>query len=109
MRQTLPGSERSWAKFRRLVGERFPYATLYGVRVESGVAVGYERAVFTRAFDREPAQFGNTGGPASEHWHRFIRLCAELGNGKVPEVHFRDGNPSVAQFEESGQRLMPES
>ena len=98
-------SEQSWAGFRRLVQERFPHATLYGLRIERGVAVGYERVRFTRAFDRAADRPAVSAPPADERWQRFMRFCAGVAQGRLPEVHFRDGNPCLAQLEEPGVEL----
>lgn len=99
-------SEQSWTTFRKLVQERFPHATLYGLRVEWGVVVGYDRVRFTRIFDREAVRPQAFDGPANERWDRFISFCAGIADGRLPEVHFRDGDPSLAQFEEPGAEFL---
>lgn len=95
--------EQGWAGFRILVAARFPHATLYGLRIERGLAVSYQRARFTKVFDREAA--ATSQAPLNERWAGFIRFCSALGDGTLPEVHFRDGNPCLAQLEEPGQDL----
>ena len=100
-------SAQSWTRFRKLVQERFPHATLYGLRVERGVVVSYERVRFTRVFDRAAGRPAAFDGPANERWERFIRFCSGIADGQLPEVHFRDGDPALAQFEEPGGELMP--
>ena len=99
-------SAQSWTTFRKLVQERFPHATLYGLRVERGVVVSYERVRFTRVFDRAAGRPAAFDGPANERWERFIRFCSGIADGQLPEVHFRDGDPSLAQFEEPGGEFL---
>lgn len=98
-------SAQGWTQLRKLVQERFPHATLYGLRLEGGIVVSYERVRFTRVFDREAGRPAACRGAADEHWERFICLCAGMADGRLPEVHFRDGNPALAQFEEPGGEL----
>ncbi len=94
-----------WICFREMIVERFPHATLYGLRIERGVAMSYQRARFTKVFDRVAAVTAPPQAPQNERWAGFIRFCAAVGTGTLPEVHFRDGNPCLAQLEEPGQDL----
>lgn len=96
-------AEQGWTGFRKLIMERFPHATLYGLRIERGVPAGYERARSSRVFDREAA--ARAAEQHNESWSRFIRFCAGIGHGTLPEIHFRDGNPGFAQLDEPGQEL----
>lgn len=106
MAQMSAVSEQSWAGFRRLVQERFPHATLYGLRIERGIAVSYQSARFTRVFDRDASRTA-VAETANERWERFTRFCVGISDGQLPEVHFRDGNPCLVQFEEPGGELKP--
>jgi hypothetical protein len=105
MSPTIAESEQGWAGFRKLVEERFQHATLYGLRIERGVAAGYRRARLSRVFDREAT--ARATAQHNESWSRFMCFCAKIGHGTLPEVHFRDGNPGFAQLDEPGRELQP--
>ncbi|MCR4295987.1 MAG: hypothetical protein NUW21_10660 [Elusimicrobia bacterium] len=98
-------SEQSWTIFRKLVQERFPHGKAYGVKVVGGVVVSFERVQYTRNFSAQPA--GRQSQDANDQWCRFMLFCWEAGNAVLPEVHFRDGNPYLAQLEEPGGLLIP--
>lgn len=103
MSPTIP--EQGWTGFQTLIAQRFAHATLYGLRIERGMAVSYQRVRFTKAFDRPTSSAAPAQRPLNERWAGFVRFCAAIGDGVVPEVHFRDGAPCLAQLEEPGQDL----
>lgn len=98
-------TEPHWTQFQHLVRERFPHGKAYGVKVVGGVVVSFERVQYTRTFSAQPA--GRQSQDANDQWCRFMLFCWEAGDAVLPEVHFRDGNPCLAQLEEPGEQLSP--
>ncbi|MEK6536256.1 MAG: hypothetical protein AABZ63_02080 [Actinomycetota bacterium] len=98
-------TEPRWTQFQHLVRERFPHGKAYGVKVVGGVVVSFERVQYTRTFSAQPA--GRQSQDANDQWCRFMLFCWEAGNAVLPEVHFRDGYPYLAQLEEPGGQLIP--
>ena len=92
--------EPRWEKFQRLARERFQHGKVYGVRVRGGIVVAFERVLCTRTFgDQAPARPPQDCG---DQWRRFMFFCREAGTAQFPEVHFRNGEPYLAQMEEPG-------
>jgi hypothetical protein len=101
----LKAKQPCWEKFQRLARERFPHGKVYGVRVRGGAVVAFERVLYTRTFgEQTPAAPSRARG---DQWRRFMLLCQEAGDAQFPEVHFRDGEPYLAQMEEPGCELTP--
>ena len=98
-------SEPRWTQFQQLVRERFPHGKAYGGKVAGGVVVSFERVQYTRTFSAQPA--GRQPQDFSDQWRSFMLFCRETGNAVLPEVHFRDGNPYLAQLEEPGGQSIP--
>mgnify|MGYP001571497637 FL=1 len=98
-------SDLRWTQFQQMVRARFPHGKAYGVKVAGGVVVSFERVQYTRAFSAPPA--GRPSQAANDQWCRFMLFCWETGDAVLPEVHFRDGNPCLAQLEEPGEQLSP--
>ena len=103
--KNLKATEPRWEKFQRLVRERFPHGKVYGVRVRGGVVVAFDRVLFTRTFGGQPTVAASRD--RGDQWRRFMLLCQEAENAVLPEVHFRDGDPYLAQMEEPGCELSP--
>lgn len=98
-------TEPRWTQFQQLVRERFPHGKAYGVKVVEGVVVSFERVQYTRTFSAQPAS--RQPPDANDLWCRFMLFCWEAGDAVLPEVHFREGNPYLAQLEEPGGQLIP--
>lgn len=86
--------EASWEQLYQQINVQVPHAKIFNLRIREG-AVENGRIQPTILLTREEAAERTAPSCWNAQWKQFRAVCAELRNGVLPEVTFRDGNPQV--------------
>ncbi|MFA6093657.1 MAG: hypothetical protein WCU88_08880 [Elusimicrobiota bacterium] len=99
-------SRERWLSFMKLVYEKYPFCTMYGVHVENGIIIScknIQRSLLFGDSNTSPVEPGPELFDAK--WQALETLCTQLGSGTLAELKFGDAKPLSAKIAEAGRRF----